>query len=529
MIIRFSLTFTMLALMTAVGSVVWVVSDYYQTSELNAVLQERLKNQLSAEAREQRLQFYNRIKSYNPAVRMYASNTGLINYVNQNKWQQTADSPLVLHKKIPAWLPGLSVMRSYILPHYAMLFDADKQLRELYHYRYPIPPNELLNISAHELELSLEQSHITIIEDQPYLIAAKNIGEPVHNATLLLATPIDDELLRQSQGVTANSSISALLKDGESRILVSSDQNRIPIGTEISQLEERYMMTGEDHFGTGSSDFMIKIISLISTDEVTTHTEIILSKDRQTRAINAFFYFVAFGLVMFWITTRIEKLTRKVVEFSSNMDIKQPNMYTGDQIKELEVRFELLASAVKEETTALEHAVLHDPLTNLPNRALFNDRIQHELLNGERLNQKFVLLIGDLNKFKIVNDTLGHHIGDIVLRQAAEKLVDVLRKNDTVARLGGDEFGMLLPNTSINKSIPAIKKILDAFEGPFTVDGEKLDIGISLGVIEYPTHGHAIDVLLQYADAAMYKAKKNHTGYEVFDFSPDIRIVPSLT
>ena len=121
------------------------------------------------------------------------------------------------------------------------------------------------------------------------------------------------------------------------------------------------------------------------------------------------------------------------------MDIKQPDMYTGDQIKELGVRFELLASAIKEETTALEHAALHDPLTNLPNRALFNDRIQYELLNGERLNQKFVLLIGDLNKFKIVNDTLGHHTGDIVLRQASEKLVNTLRKNDTVARLGDFE------------------------------------------------------------------------------------------
>ncbi|MCK5394813.1 MAG: GGDEF domain-containing protein [Gammaproteobacteria bacterium] len=526
MINRLSLTFKMLVLMTTVGSVVWVVSDYYQTSELSAVLHERLKNQLLAEAREQRLQLYNRIKSYSPAVSMYASNTSLIDYIDQDEWQKNVNSQLALHKKIPVWLPKLSVMRSYILPHYAMLFDTDSRLRELYHYRYPLPPNELLNISAHELELSLDQSHITIIDDQPYLIAARNIGESIHKGTLLLATPVDDELLRESQGMTTNNSISALLKDGESRILVSSDNIRIPVGTEISLLEKHYMMTGEDHFGTGSSDFMIKIISLISTDEVTVQTEIMLSKDRKTRAINAFIYFIAFGLIMFWITARIQKLTRKVVEFSSNMKIKQPSINKGDQLEELGLRFELLASAIKEETSTLEHAALHDPLTNLANRVLFNNRLEYELLNGERLNQKFVLLISDLNNFKRVNDTLGHHIGDIVIRQAGEKLTGELRRNDTVARLGGDEFGMLLPNTSIDKSIPVIKKILDAFEGAFTADGKKLDIGISIGVVEYPTHGQSIDVLLQYADAAMYKAKKNRTGYEIFDSSSGIYIVP---
>ncbi len=516
----------MLVLMTTVGSVVWVVTDYYQTSELSAVLHERLSKQLLAEAREQRLQFYKRIKSYSPAVSMYATNTSLINYIENDDWQKSVNSQLVLHKKIPVWLPKLSVMRSYVLPHYAMLFDADTRLRELYHYRYPMPPNELLNISAHELELSLDQSHITIIDGQPYLIAAKNIGDSIHKGTLLIATPIDDELLKQSHGITANNSISALLKDGEPRVLVSSDNSRIPVGAEMSQLKKQYMITGEDHFGTGSSDFMIKIISMVSTEEVTEQAEMIVSKDRKTRAINAFFYFIAFGLIMFWITARIQKLTRKVVEFSKNMNIQQPNINSGDQIKELGARFELLASAIKEETTALEHAALHDPLTNLANRVLFNDRLECELLNGERLNQKFVLLISDLNDFKQVNDTLGHHIGDIVIRQVGEKLTGELRRSDTVARLGGDEFGMLLPNTSIDKSMPAIKKILDAFDGTFTADGKNLDIGISIGIVEYPTHGQSIDVLLQYADAAMYKAKKNRTGYEVFDSSSSLYIVP---
>jgi len=266
----------------------------------------------------------------------------------------------------------------------------------------------------------------------------------------------------------------------------------------------------------------------MSTDEVEVQTEAVLHEDRQTRALNAAFYFIAFGLIMFWITYRIQRLTNKVVAFSSDMEITQPELDKGDQIEELENRFGLLAAAIQKETLALEYQAFHDLLTNMPNRAHFNNRLQYELLNSERNNQHFVLLISDLNRFKEINDTLGHHIGDLIIQQTALRLQNTLRKNDTVARLGGDEFGMLLPNTTLVEAEYAVKKIFSEFNKPFIVEGHNLDVGISIGMVEYPMHGNDINILMQRADVAMYNAKFNKTGSSVYELNEDKYTVTRL-
>jgi diguanylate cyclase (GGDEF)-like protein len=523
---------SVLLLTTLVGSVVWLVSDRYQSAELSSIFQQKLKQELKTEARNQRQQFLEAIKSYNAAVRLYASNSEIKNYVTQQGWQkqsheQLANQPLILHEGIPEWLPKLSIMRNFILPRYAMLFDGENNLRELYHYKHPLPPKEILNISNHQLELSREQSHVTLFEGQPYLIATEYIGGQDKIGSLLLLTPIDNVFLCESLSEGSNSVI-ALLKDGVPEVLVSSDSSRVPVGSNAESLEAEYLLTGEDHFATGSSDFMVNFVSLLSKQEVENQTKVVLLKDRQTRAMNAFFFFIAFALIMFWITYRIQKLTQKVVEFSSGRAILQPRLKKGDQIEELTNRFELLAAAIEKETSELEYQAYHDLLTNMPNRALFNNRLQYELLNGERNNLNFVLMVSDLNHFKEINDTLGHHIGDLVIQKAAERLQHALRKNDTVARLGGDEFGMLLPDTTLEEAKHAVKKIFTGFNAPFIVEGNKLDVAISIGLAEYPTHGKDINILMQRADVAMYNAKNNKTGWSIYQSIEDKNTVTRL-
>jgi diguanylate cyclase (GGDEF)-like protein len=165
---------------------------------------------------------------------------------------------------------------------------------------------------------------------------------------------------------------------------------------------------------------------------------------------------------------------------------------------------------------ALEYQAMHDALTDLPNRSLLFDRLNHALQAARRSQRPLALLVMDLDRFKEVNDTHGHHYGDLVLREAARRLRRTLRGSDTVARLGGDEFAMLLPGTDENGAIQAAQKVVLALEQPFELEGRSLDAGVSVGVALFPTHGEETGALLRRADAAMYTAKRGSSHYALY-------------
>ncbi|MCK4703943.1 MAG: diguanylate cyclase, partial [Gammaproteobacteria bacterium] len=323
-------------------------------------------------------------------------------------------------------------------------------------------------------------------------------------------------------------SMVALLKDSESTILVSSNNELIPKNSELKEMQKKFLLTGADHFDTGSSDLLIKFVSFMPTDEIFQQTNAVLKTYRQVTMFTALLFIFAFATVMFWVTTRIQKLTSRVIKFSEDMEIIQPAHVKADQIDELESRFELLSSTIRRETLALEHQALHDPLTDMPNRKMFNDQLQRELLDNTHADHHFIVLLIDLDRFKEVNDTLGHHIGDIVLQIAGERLQNTLRANDLVARLGGDEFGILLSDIHINKATIIVEKILEIFNKPFVVESHHLDIGLSIGIAEFPTHGSDVNILLQRADIAMYNAKQNRTGYSTYEPSKDHHTISRL-
>jgi diguanylate cyclase (GGDEF)-like protein len=169
----------------------------------------------------------------------------------------------------------------------------------------------------------------------------------------------------------------------------------------------------------------------------------------------------------------------------------------------------------------LEHQALHDGLTNLPNRTLLHDRVEHAIHLARREHKHFALLMMDLDRFKEVNDTLGHHVGDNLLVEVGKRLFKILREIDTVARLGGDEFAILLPSTEIDQARATAKKILSALEEVFAIDELNLYVNASVGIADYPEHGTDVATLLQRADVAMYVAKHNKLGVAVYDKKDD--------
>lgn len=517
----------MLILTTTVGVLLWAASDRYQSYQLSTIFQKNLSVRFKDEAKEHRVRFYRYLNSYDPAVRIYAKNISAATYLKSEQWINNDSDELILHENVPSWLPKISIMRSYVWPRYAMLIDKSGNTKEIYHYKNPIPPDDLINITPHTFELSMGQSYITMCGDQAYVLSSSYIdGE--EGASILIASPIDEELMKKSLSGLSESSMVALLKDEESTILVSSNNELIPVNAELSTMKERYLLTGADHFDTGSSDLLIRFVSFKPIDEATQQTDAVIMAERKITAVTAFVFITAFGLVMFWITSRIQKLTNRVVRFSENMEFSQPELSKADQIDELESRFELLASAMHRETLALEYQALHDPLTGMPNRKMFNDQLQRELLNNTHLDHHFIVLLIDLDRFKEINDTLGHHIGDIVLQIAGDRLHETLRANDIVARLGGDEFGILLSDISITNAEVIVEKILETFNKPFVVETHNLEIGLSIGIAEFPTHGNDVNILLQRADIAMYNAKQNRTDFSVYEPSEDHHTVSRL-
>ena len=173
--------------------------------------------------------------------------------------------------------------------------------------------------------------------------------------------------------------------------------------------------------------------------------------------------------------------------------------------------------------SAMRHQALHDGLTNLPNRILLHDRLQQSILISLREKKMFALIMMDLDQFKVINDTLGHHSGDLVLQEVAVRLQNVLRGSDTVARLGGDEFAILLTTISGRDGVViATQKILETIRQPLKLENRTLHIGISLGIVLFPEHGDSAEKLMRRADVAMYSAKRGRSGFSIYDAKLDI-------
>ncbi len=175
----------------------------------------------------------------------------------------------------------------------------------------------------------------------------------------------------------------------------------------------------------------------------------------------------------------------------------------------------------KEQMAALEYQALHDALTDLPNRTLLSDRVSQAILHAQREGSRLALVLTDLDRFKEINDTLGHQNGDLVLQQVATRLRNALRESDTIARLGGDEFAALLPGVDVTQATNIVRKLISALEEPLMIDGQSLHVGASFGVTMYPEHGEDEGILMRHADVAMYIAKRANLGYTIYDSSKD--------
>jgi diguanylate cyclase (GGDEF)-like protein len=192
-----------------------------------------------------------------------------------------------------------------------------------------------------------------------------------------------------------------------------------------------------------------------------------------------------------------------------------------DEFGQLATAFNQMQSAIAAREEQIIHQATHDALTGLPNRTLFMDRLGQAIAGSKRSGDSVGMVMMDIDRFKEINDTLGHHVGDQLLIEIGRRLTQALRQSDTVARLGGDEFAVKFTARDTDHAADVARRIAMVFNAPVTLGDVAIDVNASLGIALYPAHAEDAETLMKRADVAMYDAKKNQSGFALYEARRD--------
>lgn len=232
--------------------------------------------------------------------------------------------------------------------------------------------------------------------------------------------------------------------------------------------------------------------------------------------LQAFFFgCILLGVAQWLVTSPLRKAAASIAQIrpesldESSYSLAIPDLHKNDELGQLLNHTNLLLDRLVDSRKELRRLATRDPLTDLPNRMLVKEHLSALLATAHRASRHVAIIFLDLDRFKMVNDSLGHDIGDKLLQRVALTLTDQIREEDSVGRLGGDEFLILLPVDDIRPVIAVVQRIIDALTEPYQIEGHGLKSSASLGIAIYPEDGDTADVLMRRADLAMYKAKSD--------------------
>jgi len=357
-----------------------------------------------------------------------------------------------------------------------------------------------------------ERSAIDVIDGRLYQLVAVPVKAPLPVAWVAMGFLIDDRMAREMASLTSlDVSFFDQQPDGRWSTLASTLSAQRTAHINPSDV-------ADDRYAT-------RVISLTSTGK-----PVVVVLQRSLTAAMAPFHRLQSTLLVITLIGVLLSIAGSIVTARSvtrpiaalkhfarrvgSGDYAEPIAVSHqDEIGELAQAFNRMQEGISHREHRITELAYTDRLTGLPNRAMFSDRLQQAIAEALPNETPFGVMVMDLDRFKYVNDTLGHPIGDLLLREVALRLRDALAVHSgLVARLGGDEFAVLLPDANLADVERVALQILKALEQPISIEGQPVDVGASIGIVTFPDNGVDMNVLLRRADIAMYVAKRSNAG-----------------
>lgn len=373
-----------------------------------------------------------------------------------------------------------------------------------------------VNLSACEL-LGYTESELLALHMRDLLLPEEIALEPLCLENLHLGeSVIKERQLRRKDGSLVQGEISAkLLEDGRLQEIIRDISERKRAEEKLKLAAAVFEIAAE---GITITDKDNRIISINPAFTRITEYDENDTKGLDPKVLASGMHDAEFYRTMWRTLASDGKWQGEIVNRKKNGEIYN-EWLSINAIKDAKgnvVNYVAIFSDITERKTTearMRYLAHHDPLTGLPNRSLLRDRLEQAIKRAKRESKKLAVMFLDLNKFKQINDTLGHKIGDEVLQEAANRLKRCVRDSDTVARLGGDEFVVLLQDVQSGDDAQGIAaKIRQRFAEPFHIQGHHFAMSTSIGVARYPDDGDDDESLLQHADLAMYRTKGNRDG-----------------
>ena len=371
-------------------------------------------------------------------------------------------------------------------------------------------------------ETRAEASAIATFDNRPYQFVVVPVLAPRPIAWVCMGFVIDETVLTEVRRLTAlDVSLSSASAGRSAAVITTLTQSQRSADPDTYQTLSHELRTADNS--------RVNTVLQRSLDEARQpYTQLEL----QIAALSSMALIVALFAAIFFsrgVSKPLEQLAASAQriehgDYSTPIDLRQ-----HDEIGRLATAFDQMRTGIAEREEQIRVQATHDALTGLPNRVLFLDRLQHAIENAKRSGDLVAIIMMDLDRFKDVNDTLGHHFGDELLHEIGRRLSQTLRGSDTVARLGGDEFAVTFIAGGASRAEETAQRIRSALKSPFVLAGVSIEVDASMGIALYPLHAPDAETLMKRADVAMYDAKKNHSAYATYEPGRDEHSLRRLT
>jgi diguanylate cyclase (GGDEF)-like protein len=363
-----------------------------------------------------------------------------------------------------------------------------------------------------------DASSFGMIGGHAYQLVAVPVKAPITIAWVVIGFTINDALAREMSSLTSLG-VSFLTVDANGKwgVLASSlpESARATLRDQTQLAEDGYATRVVRLHSEGQT---VAVLLERSLNEALAPFRRLQSTLLLITLLGVFVSIIGSVLTARSVTRPIAALAQISKRIGMGDYVEPIEIHQSDEIGELARAFNQMQDGIAERERRITELAYMDRLTGLPNRSLFSDRLQQAIAAALRSNRPLSVMMMDLDRFKYVNDTLGHPIGDMLLCEVAKRLRSTLqRQTDTVARLGGDEFAVLLPDDDLPEARLLASRMLRALEEPITIEGQLVDVGASIGIVAFPHNGTEMDVLLRRADIAMYVAKRSNLGFALYD------------